>query len=99
MQNKIAVGSAAMLENMVIHKCPTLSQKKTLLAILEDLSSTIASLDDKLIHGTLPTGSEQAFYDEVIQLSQKLDHVKEKLHAQVEHSVWLPIHDLQQPGT
>jgi hypothetical protein len=81
---KVAVGSTAMLENMVIHKCPTWSQKKTLLGILEDLSSTIASLDDKLIHGTLLNGSEQAFYDEVIQLSQKQDHVKEKLHAQVE---------------
>ena len=81
---KVAVGSTAMLENMVIHKCPTWSQKKTLVGILEDLSKTIATLDDKLIHGTLLNDSEQVFYDEVIQLSQKQDHVKEKLQVQVE---------------
>lgn len=83
---KLAVCPGATLERILAAKCPTWSQKKQALAVLDDLCKQVQALDQKLMTGTVLTEAEQDFYDTVSSatLETKCGKIKEWMHAQVD---------------
>jgi hypothetical protein len=83
---KVAYASKKLFENMVNSECPSWSQKKGLVATLDDLKAKVDELDKKLLSGTPLSDSEQTFYDSVSSrsLDEKQNYVKDLMHKHVE---------------
>jgi hypothetical protein len=75
-----------ILERMMDSKCPSWSQKKVAVTVLDDLMTKLHACDEKLMHGTPLTDKEQDYYDTVSapSLTNKQDVIKELMHAQVD---------------
>ena len=88
-EEMIAVSSKSVFENMVKSKCPSWSQKKGCLAALASIKATLSGLEQKLLSGTPLNDAEQSFYDSVssADLDEKQNHVKDKMHEQVEQGL------------
>ena len=85
---KLAVSSMNVFKNMVKSKCPSWSQKKACLECLQGVQERLQALDNQLMTATTITtalnASEQAFYDAVITLDDKVAYVRQELLHQVE---------------
>jgi hypothetical protein len=75
-----------ILERMMESKCPSWSQKKVAITVLDDLLAKVQACDEKLMHGTPLTPVEQDYYDTVSaqSLTNKQDVIKELMHGQVD---------------
>jgi hypothetical protein len=85
-EHKIAFASGNTFDRMITSMCPSWSQKKGCLTVLEDLNATVQRLDGKLMTGTPLEEAEQDFYDEVSvkALAEKTAKVKDLMQKQVE---------------
>jgi len=81
---KLATAPMSIFENMVASKCPSWSEKRNCLTALEALQNFSKVLEEKLMQGTPLDESEQQFYDEVEKLDDKVSHVKQVMHDQVD---------------
>jgi len=83
---KIAHASMNVFKRMLESKCPSWSQKKGCVAAIEAIKKTLQELDEKLLHGTPLSNSEQDFYDSVSMnsLDEKQACVRELMHKQVD---------------
>ncbi|CAB9500640.1 expressed unknown protein [Seminavis robusta] len=82
--HQIAMASPNVFERMLKAKCTSWNQKKGCQAALERIQQMVDELDGKLMQGTPLDAAEQNFYDNVTGLEDKLAHVKDELHKQVE---------------
>jgi hypothetical protein len=75
-----------ILEAMLESKCPSWSQKKHLLQVLDELLVLLQASDQKLMTGTVLTATEQDFYDAVSaqSLTNKQDVIRELMHVHVD---------------
>jgi hypothetical protein len=71
---------------MMDSKCPSWSQKKHCVTVLDELLVKVQACDAKLMHGTPLAENEQEFYDTVSapSLVNKQDVIKELMHGQVD---------------
>ena len=82
---QIAVSSVGVFTNMVQSKCPSWSQKKALLHLIDtDIKTLIEECDQKLMTGQPLSAEQQFFYDTCTGLDEKQAHVKQALHLDVE---------------
>jgi hypothetical protein len=89
MEYKVAASSLSVFQNMVQAKCPTWSQKKTLLQLIEQdlVEKIISPVDDLLMRGQRVPEDLQNYYDNVlVEISEKQQFVKETMHNQVDAS-------------
>jgi hypothetical protein len=89
MEYKVAASSLSVFRNMVQAKCPTWSEKKTLLQLIEQdlVEKIISPVDDLLMRGQRVPEDLQNYYDNVmVEISQKQQFVKETMHNQVDAS-------------
>lgn len=82
----LAMSSMNTFENMISSKCPSWSQKKACVSVIEEVKAIVHSLDQKLLHGAALTDAEQEFYDacDLTSLEKKETHVKNEMHKHVE---------------
>ena len=83
-QHLIATSSTTLFTKMLTTQCPSWSQKKASLQIMTDIRTTLASLDAKLVQGTLLTEEEQDFYDSVVDLDEKEAIIRKEMQSCVE---------------
>jgi hypothetical protein len=85
----IAMASKPVFERMLSTKCPSWSQKKALLTVIESLKGTFTQLDERLLQGSQLSDAEQTFYDSVslVLLEAKEALVRKEMQAQVESGV------------
>ncbi len=85
-EEMIAMASKVTFEKMLSSKCPTWSQKKACNNMIGLIKAVVESLDEKLLHGTPLTDTEQEFYDgcDLTSLEAKEAHVKKEMQKQVE---------------
>lgn len=81
---KMAIASMNLFKNMVTAKCPSWTQKKGCLECLQALKEVVHDLDAALIKGRPLNESEQAFYDECVDLQEKEAFVRQQAQQQVE---------------
>lgn len=88
-EHKIAFAPDDVFVKMVATMCPSWSQKRGCMTAIENLSTTIQGLDEKLMTGTPLSDSEQDFYDSVSarSLANKASKVKDLMHSHVESSL------------
>lgn len=85
MESKVAISTLPTFRNMVQAKCPTWSQKKALLQLLDDqILSKVTECDNLLIRGQPLSPEQQAFYDGCTGLTDKRVYLQEQLQAHVE---------------
>jgi hypothetical protein len=85
MEYKIAVSSMAVFKNMVQVKCPTWSQKKALLSLMDsDIIAQVTECDDLMMRGQPLSDVQQSFYDACSELSDKRSLVQQELHAHID---------------
>ena len=80
---KIAMSNINTFRNIITNKCPTWADKKGCLACVENLQSMMNELDGKLCKGAVLEASEQDFYDNVTDLSEKQTYLKNEIQKQV----------------
>eukprot|EP00559_Dactyliosolen_fragilissimus_P003004 CAMPEP_0184863316 /NCGR_PEP_ID=MMETSP0580-20130426/10505_1 /TAXON_ID=1118495 /ORGANISM="Dactyliosolen fragilissimus" /LENGTH=410 /DNA_ID=CAMNT_0027361585 /DNA_START=119 /DNA_END=1348 /DNA_ORIENTATION=+ len=82
----MAESSKDVFTRMIGSKCPSWSQKRKCLTILQELKELLQSLDAKLFKGMPFTDAEQTFYDEVSihGLNEKESFVKAEMQRMVE---------------
>lgn len=84
LESKIAIASLNVFTNMVQSQCPTWSQKKALLNLLdESILAKVNECDQLLVTGQLLSPSQQAFYDSCREITDKRDHLHQQLQAHV----------------
>jgi len=85
-ESKIAHSSMNVFERMIGSTCPSWSQKKMCLQVIEDIRKQVQGLEEKLMQGTPLTDPEQSFYDSVSStaLEEKSSKVKELMQKQVD---------------
>jgi hypothetical protein len=83
----IAVSSKDAFERIFTSKCPSWSQKKKMLQVIESLKSMINDIDQELLKGVPINDEQQTFYDSVSLDSLELKEtiVKKKMQAHVEN--------------
>lgn len=88
-QAMIAMASKPVFERMLSTKCPSWSQKKALITVIESLKGTFTQLDERLLQGSQLSDAEQTFYDSVSldSLEAKEALVRKEMQAQVESGV------------
>ena len=85
-QQLIAMASINTFEKMLTSKCPSWSQKKACVAVIEEVKEVVQSLDNKLMNGTPLIETEQEFYDtcDLTSLDSKQTKTKNEMQKQVE---------------
>lgn len=85
-QALLAMSSMNTFEKMISSKCPSWSQKKACLSVMEEVKEIVQSLDDKVLKGSPLTDSEQEFYDacDLSSLEKKETYIKNAMHKHVE---------------
>eukprot|EP00560_Eucampia_antarctica_P000634 CAMPEP_0197835926 /NCGR_PEP_ID=MMETSP1437-20131217/27418_1 /TAXON_ID=49252 ORGANISM="Eucampia antarctica, Strain CCMP1452" /NCGR_SAMPLE_ID=MMETSP1437 /ASSEMBLY_ACC=CAM_ASM_001096 /LENGTH=426 /DNA_ID=CAMNT_0043441719 /DNA_START=94 /DNA_END=1374 /DNA_ORIENTATION=+ len=83
-QHMIATSSMEVFPRMLSSQCPSWTQKKASLKIIVEIQQILGSLEEKLMHGTLMTETEQDFYDTTSNLEQKEKIMKKEMHSCVE---------------
>lgn len=85
-QQLIAMASMNTFEKMLTSKCPSWSQKKACVTVIEEVKAVVQGLDNHLLQGTPLTDSEQEFYDEcdLTSLENKENYTKSEMQKQVE---------------
>jgi hypothetical protein len=85
-EHKIAMASVAIFERMIGSMCPSWSQKKACLGVIDIIRTQLQGLEQKLLHGTPLSDAEQSFYDSVsvTSLDDKASKVKDLMHKHVE---------------
>lgn len=85
-EHKIAMASMAIFERMIGSMCPSWSQKKACLGVIETIRQQLQGLEQKLLQGTPLSDAEQSFYDSVsvTSLDDKATKVKDLMHKHVE---------------
>lgn len=85
-QALLAMSSMNTFEKMISSKCPSWSQKKACLSVMEEVKEIVQSLDDKVLKGSPLTDSEQEFYDacDLSSLEKKETYIKSAMHKHVE---------------
>jgi hypothetical protein len=86
-ENVCAVSSLTVFSNMLKNKCPSWSQKKGCLQVLQEIVERIKLCESKLLKGDLLTPSEQEWYDTISldNISEKEILVKKEMAAHVEN--------------
>ncbi len=85
LESKIAVATLSVFANMVPSKCPTWSQKKALLQLLDDTVLTkLQECDQLLMTGQILSPSQQSFYDSCRELTDKREYLQQQLQAHVD---------------
>lgn len=85
LESKIAVVSFNVFSNMVQSQCPTWSQKKALLNLIDDsILSKVNECDRLLVTGQLLSPAQQSFYDSCREITDKRDYLHEQLQAHVD---------------
>jgi hypothetical protein len=82
----VMASNQSILERMMESKCPSWSQKKQCVTVMDDLLAKVQACDEKLMTGTPLSAVEQDFYDTVSLplLTHKQDIIKELMHKQVD---------------
>lgn len=82
----IAMSSKPVFERILSSKCPSWSQKKALVTVIESLKGRFSQLDERLLQGSQLSDAEQTFYDSVSldSLEAKEALVRKEMQAQVE---------------
>lgn len=85
-QALLAMSSMNTFERMISVKCPSWSQKKACLGVMEEIKGIVQSLDEKVLKGSPLTDSEQEFYDacDLTSLEKKETFIKNAMHKHVE---------------
>lgn len=81
---KVATASLPVFKNMITSKCPSWSDKKGCLTSLEAMQNLLHEMEKNLMKGTSLNEPEQQFYDAVVNLDDKVTHLKKEMHAQVD---------------
>lgn len=85
LESKIALASLNVFTNMVQSQCPTWSQKKALLNLLdESILAKVNECDQLLVTGQLLSPSQQSFYDACREITDKRDYLHQQLQAHVD---------------
>lgn len=86
-ENVCAISSLSVFSNMLKNKCPSWSQKKGCLQVLQEIVERIKLCESKLLNGDLLTPAEQEWYDTISldNLSEKEILVKKEMAAHVEN--------------
>jgi hypothetical protein len=81
-----AMSSLTVFSNMLKNKCPSWSQKKGCLQVLQEIVERTKLCESKLLKGDLLTQSEQEWYDAISleDIYQKENLVKKEMAAHVE---------------
>lgn len=89
----LAMASMNTFERMLISKCPSWSQKKVCVAVIEEVKAIVQGLDNNLMQGTPLTDSEQEFYDEcdLTSLENKENYTKSEMQKHVEEGKITPL--------
>lgn len=85
-QQLIAMASMNTFEKMLTSKCPSWTQKKACVTVIEEVKAVVMGLDNHLLQGTPLTDSEQEFYDEcdLTSLENKENYTKSEMQKHVE---------------
>lgn len=85
-EHKIAFASTNVFEKMVSSRCPSWSELKGCIAMLNGIKDRAAELDGKLVQGQPLNEAEQVFYDSVSvsTLEAKLSYTRDLMHTMVE---------------
>ena len=89
---KVAVSSTTVFQNMLQHKCPTWSEKRTLLhdVITDEIETQMKECENQLVSGKPLSKSQEDFYNNLcVAIDEKKELVKDAMHKQVFES-----HDL-----
>lgn len=86
-ENVCAISSLSVFSNMLKNKCPSWSQKKGCLQVLQEIVEQIKHFENKLLNGDLLTPAEQEWYDAISldNISEKEILVKKEMAAHVEN--------------
>jgi len=85
MEKKIAQSTLKVFQTMVSSKCPTWSQKKSLLQFLDDtIVNPIKECEQLLISGQLLSETQQILYDSALEVEDKRQFLSKELHAHVD---------------
>ena len=84
-QEKVAQSTLSVFKNMVTSRCPTWSQKKALLQLLDDtIIQPIKECDQILISGKVLSAAQQTFYDSTRDLDDKREVLSKELQAHID---------------
>jgi hypothetical protein len=85
-QQLISMASMNTFEKMLTSKCPSWTQKKACVTVIEEVKAVVMGLDNQLLQGTPLTDSEQEFYDEcdLTSLEKKENYTKSEMQKHVE---------------
>lgn len=85
-EHKIAFASTNIFEKMVSSRCPSWSELKGCIAVINGIKDRSIALDTKLVQGQPLNDAEQAFYDSVsvTSLDAKLSYARDLMHSMVE---------------
>lgn len=90
MEYKVASSSLNVFRNIVQAKCPSWSQKKALLQLIDQdiVGKIISPVDDMLMRGQRVPENLQNIYDNVVvEISEKEQYVKDAMHNQVDAGI------------
>jgi hypothetical protein len=84
-REKVAQSTLNVFKNMVSSRCPTWSQKKALLHLLDDtIIQSIKECDQILISGQVLSPAQQTFYDSTRDLDDKREFLFKELQAHID---------------
>ena len=85
-EHKIAYASSNVFERMITSMCPSWSQKKGCIAVIDDIKVICKKLDEKLLSGQPLDDAEQTFYDDVSlsKLDEKQASIRQMMQKQVD---------------
>lgn len=85
LESKVAISTLNVFTNMVQSKCPTWSQKKALLQLLDDsILAQMKECDELLMTGQLLSASQQSFYESCRELTDKREYLQSQSQAHVD---------------
>jgi hypothetical protein len=86
--HKIAYASMSVFQKMIESQCPTWSQKKECVNVLNEIRQLATSLEVSLVNGKAISNAEQEFFDSVsiTSIDEKLTFIRECLQKHVETS-------------
>ena len=85
LESKLAVSTLSVFTNMVQSKCPTWSQKKALLQLMDDTILTkMNECDDLLMNGKRLSVAQQSFYDSCREFTDKRQYLQAQLIAHID---------------
>ncbi|GMI43398.1 hypothetical protein TrCOL_g9687 [Triparma columacea] len=82
--NLVAVASLPTFRLMVASKAPTWSEKKAMIAAIEEVEEEVGKVEAKVLKGETVGGGEEKLYSSVESLEEKKDELKKMMASHVE---------------